>query len=55
MPRSEMVKEIDIYRETLKMTKTFTPEELEDMSQQGRAYEFLNRRTRGRWIPFFPG
>jgi hypothetical protein len=36
-------KEIDIYREALKITKPFTPEELEDMSHQRRAYEFLNR------------
>ena len=33
---------IDIYREALKITKPFTPEELEDMSHQKRAYEFLN-------------
>jgi hypothetical protein len=35
--------EIDIYREALKITKAFTPEELEDMSYQKRAYELLNR------------
>jgi hypothetical protein len=27
----------------LKITKAFTPEELEDMSYQKRAYELLNR------------
>ena len=42
-PRDAVQKEIDIYREALKITKPFTPEELEDMSHQRRAYEFLNR------------
>ena len=42
-PREAVQKEIDIYREALKITKPFTPEELEDMSHQRRAYEFLNR------------
>jgi ABC-type nitrate/sulfonate/bicarbonate transport system substrate-binding protein len=42
-PRDAVQKEIDIYREALKITKPFTPEELEDMSQQRRAYESLNR------------
>ena len=42
-PREAVQKEIDIYREALKITKPFTPEELEDMSHQKRAYEFLNR------------
>ena len=31
---------IDIYREALKITKPFTPEELEDIGQNKRAYEF---------------
>ena len=35
---------IDIYREALKITKPFTPEELEELANhQKRAYEFLNR------------
>jgi ABC-type nitrate/sulfonate/bicarbonate transport system substrate-binding protein len=41
-PREAVQSEIDIYREALKITKPFTPEELEDMSHQKRAYEFLN-------------
>jgi ABC-type nitrate/sulfonate/bicarbonate transport system substrate-binding protein len=31
-PRAGVEKEIEIYRETLKITKTFTPDDLEDMS-----------------------
>ena len=31
-PRAAVEKEIEIYRETLKITKTFTPDDLEDMS-----------------------
>jgi hypothetical protein len=31
-PRDAVQKEIDIYREALKITKPFTPEELEDMN-----------------------
>jgi ABC-type nitrate/sulfonate/bicarbonate transport system substrate-binding protein len=31
-PRAAVEKEIEIYRETLKVTKTFTPDDLEDMS-----------------------
>ena len=42
-PREAVQHEIDIYREALKITKAFTPEELEDMSYQKRAYELLNR------------
>jgi ABC-type nitrate/sulfonate/bicarbonate transport system substrate-binding protein len=42
-PREAVQNEIDIYREALKITKAFTPEELEDMSHQKRAYELLNR------------
>ena len=41
-PREAVQSEIDIYREALKITKSFTPEELEDMSHQKRAYESLN-------------
>ena len=42
-PREAVQNEIDIYREALKITKAFTPEELQDMSHQKRAYELLNR------------
>jgi NitT/TauT family transport system substrate-binding protein len=42
-PRETVQHEIDIYREALKITKPLTPEELEDMSYQKRAYEFLRR------------
>jgi hypothetical protein len=42
-PREAVQSEIDIYREALKITKPFTPEELEDMSYQKRAYESLTR------------
>jgi ABC-type nitrate/sulfonate/bicarbonate transport system substrate-binding protein len=31
-PRAAVEKEIEIYRETLKVTKTFTPDDLEDLS-----------------------
>jgi ABC-type nitrate/sulfonate/bicarbonate transport system substrate-binding protein len=41
-PRQAVQKEIDIYREALKVTKPLTPEELEDMSYQKRAYEVLS-------------
>ena len=41
--RETVQHEIDIYREALKITKPLTPEELEDMSYQKRAYEFLSR------------
>ena len=43
--REAVQKEIDIYRDALKITKPFTPEELEDMSHQRRAYEFLSLAT----------
>lgn len=39
-PRAAVEKEIEIYRETLKVTKTFTPDDLEDMS--------LLRKVQGR-------
>ncbi len=31
-PRKAVEREIEIYRETLKITKQFTPDDLEDMS-----------------------
>jgi len=31
-PRKAVEREIEIYRETLQVTKAFTPEDLEDMS-----------------------
>ena len=39
-PRSAVEKEIEIYREALKIAKTFTPDDLEDMS--------LLRKVQGR-------
>jgi len=42
-PREAVQKEIDIYRDALKITKAFTPEELEDMSYLRRAFENVNR------------
>src|SRR5580765_2118140 len=39
-PRAAVEKEIEIYRETLKVTKTFTPDDLEDLS--------LLRKVQGR-------
>ncbi|MGH7815813.1 MAG: hypothetical protein ACREOR_00330 [Candidatus Binatia bacterium] len=42
-PRDAVQIEIDIYREALKITKPFTPEDLEDMSHVRRAFESLNR------------
>ncbi len=42
-PREAVQHEIDIYREALKITKPLIPEELEDMSYQKRANEFLSR------------
>jgi NitT/TauT family transport system substrate-binding protein len=42
-PREAVQHEIDVYREALKITKPLTPDELEDMSYQKRAYEFLSR------------
>jgi ABC-type nitrate/sulfonate/bicarbonate transport system substrate-binding protein len=42
-PREFVQNEIDIYREGLKITQTFTPEDLEDMSFARKAFESLNR------------
>ena len=42
-PRDAVQKEIDIYREALKIPKPFTPEDLGDMSHLRRALESLNR------------
>ena len=42
-PREAVQKEIDIYREGLKIIQPFTPEDLEDMSHLKRALESLNR------------
>ena len=39
-PRAAVEKEIEIYRESLKVAKTFTPDDLEDMS--------LLRKAQGR-------
>jgi ABC-type nitrate/sulfonate/bicarbonate transport system substrate-binding protein len=42
-PREVVQSEIDIYREGLKITQSFTPEDLEDMSFAKRALESLGR------------
>jgi ABC-type nitrate/sulfonate/bicarbonate transport system substrate-binding protein len=42
-PRDAVQKEIDIYRDALKISQPFTPEDLEDMSHLKRALESLNR------------
>ena len=42
-PREAVQNEIDIYREALKISQPFTPEDLEDMSHLKRAGESLNR------------
>lgn len=42
-PREFVQKEIDIYRDSLKITQAFTPEDLEDMSFARKALEPLNR------------
>jgi ABC-type nitrate/sulfonate/bicarbonate transport system substrate-binding protein len=42
-PRELVQKEIDIYRESLKIAQPFTPEDLEDMSFARKAFESLNR------------
>ena len=41
--REAVRKDIDIYREAIKIPKPFTPEDLEDMSHLRRALESLNR------------
>jgi ABC-type nitrate/sulfonate/bicarbonate transport system substrate-binding protein len=42
-PHEFVQNEIDIYREGLKITQSFTPEDLEDMSFARKAFESLNR------------
>jgi ABC-type nitrate/sulfonate/bicarbonate transport system substrate-binding protein len=42
-PRESVQKEIDIYRESLKIAQPFTPEDLEDMSFARKAFESLKR------------
>jgi len=42
-PREAVQNEIDIYREALKISQPFTPENLEDMNYLKRANETLNR------------
>jgi len=41
--REAVQNEIDIYREALKISQPFTPENLEDMNHLKRASETLNR------------
>lgn len=42
-PADAVQNEIDIYREALKISQPFTPENLEDMNHLKRASETLNR------------
>lgn len=42
-PREFVQKEIDVYRDSLKITQSFTPDDLEDMSFARKALESLNR------------
>jgi len=45
-PRAAVEKEIEIYREALKITKNFTPEDLEDMSLLRKAQEASASKNR---------
>lgn len=45
-PRAAVEKEIEIYREALKITKNFTPEDLEDMSLLRKAQEAAGAKNR---------
>ena len=45
-PRASVEKEIEIYREALKITKNFTPEDLEDMSLLRRVQEATPSKNR---------
>ena len=48
-PRAAVEKEIEIYRETLKVAKTFTPDDLEDMSWLRKAQGACKRGGQSRW------
>ena len=45
-PRAAVEKEIEIYRESLKITKTFTPDDLEDMSFLRKVQETPESKSR---------
>jgi hypothetical protein len=45
-PQKALEREIDIYRETLQITKSFTPQDLEDMSFLKKAHDSLARQVR---------
>ena len=45
-PRASVEKEIEIYRESLKLAKTFTPEDLEDMSLLRKVQEATGSKNR---------
>ena len=45
-PRASVEKEIEIYRESLKVAKTFTPEDLEDMSLLRKVQEATGSKNR---------
>ena len=45
-PRAAVEKEIEIYRDSLKITKSFTPEDLEDMSLLRKAQEAAGAKNR---------
>jgi ABC-type nitrate/sulfonate/bicarbonate transport system substrate-binding protein len=45
-PRKAVEREIEIYRETLKITKAFTPDDLEDMSLLKRVQEVVSGQGR---------
>ena len=45
-PRKAVEREIEIYRETLKITKAFTPDDLEDMSLLKRVQEVASGQGR---------
>ncbi len=46
-PRQEIEKEIEIYRETFKIAKTFTPDDLEDMSLLKKIQDESAKQRRG--------
>ena len=45
-PRKSVEREIEIYRETLKIAKTFAPDDLEDMSLLKKVQEAVALRGR---------
>jgi ABC-type nitrate/sulfonate/bicarbonate transport system substrate-binding protein len=45
-PRNALEKEIEIYREALQIAKSFTPQDLEDMSFLKKAHESLAKQVR---------